>query len=116
MMQRSTTRSAGPSRDGFFGVLEPARALGVLAALALLVALTIFANAPPAAAASFGSLTQSPLTIGCVAPGGMGGECVDDSRAEDLRDIELSPDGRNLYTANGTRRQVNVYTRDAASG
>jgi DNA-binding beta-propeller fold protein YncE len=62
--------------------------------------------------AADGTLTQRPLTAGCISDTGSGGACVDGSALDAAFSVTVSPDGRSAYAASGLSGAVAVFDRD----
>jgi DNA-binding beta-propeller fold protein YncE len=64
---------------------------------------------------STGALTQKAGVAACVSNDGDDGDCVDGEALLGSRDVTVSPDGRNVYSANPTSDGVAVFSRDVPS-
>jgi hypothetical protein len=88
------------------------------ALLALVLASGALASGPgPAAAATTGGLRQLAGAAGCIVdeaspPAG----CVDVRGMTDVRQIAISPDGKNVYVTSRGRGALAVFDRDASTG
>jgi DNA-binding beta-propeller fold protein YncE len=64
---------------------------------------------------STGALIQKAGVAACVSNDGDDGDCVDGEALLGSRDVTVSPDGRNVYSANPTSDGVAVFSRDVPS-
>ena len=63
-----------------------------------------------------GRLTQKDGTAGCVSETGSGGLCVDGRALEEMNDLAISPDGKNLYATPRADGALVVFDRDPTTG
>jgi DNA-binding beta-propeller fold protein YncE len=58
-----------------------------------------------------GSLVRKPGTSGCVSDTGSGGACADGVALAALADVDVSPDGKNVYVAADNGFAVGIFDR-----
>jgi DNA-binding beta-propeller fold protein YncE len=63
-----------------------------------------------------GDLTQKNLAAGCINETGADGCANGLDQMLDIRDVEISPDGKSVYAVSPTRDAVTVYARDDTTG
>jgi DNA-binding beta-propeller fold protein YncE len=81
------------------------------------VGASVLALAAPAAAWAAGELNQKPGTAGCISETGSGGACQDGAAVDGVVAVQVSPDGRNVYTgAFSGIGGVAIFDREAATG
>lgn len=63
-----------------------------------------------------GSLRQKGGIAGCISRDGSGGTCQRNESLAIATAMSMSPDGRNIYVANGPRGSLTVFERDTRTG
>ena len=63
-----------------------------------------------------GALMQKTGTAGCVADGGLGGDCQDGRAMIDASEVVVSPDGANVYVASTYPQPGGVAILDRGTG
>ena len=84
--------------------------------LSVPLALSLVLGAASAGRAQPGSLTQLGRPDACTVVGGDGINCRDGIGLEGAADVEVSPDGQNVYVASYVSSVVRVFTRDFTTG
>ena len=76
--------------------------------------------APATAAGATGELEQLPVPFGCLSPFNHGADCATAKTLNGLRAVEVSPDGRHIYTASraiaAPTRGIAAFSRDPLTG